>query len=201
MNDAATGNPANGGDACTEVEDLDEPALRAQYSTLVDLVIDASKRLDRLAYLFVPVELALLFFFVVTADSWQGRPHDPLLFVDLRLLPAFVPLTAMFLAFVWIALALRVQMSLRLLYFQLRAVERSLGVDVYGPFLATERYWAGQPLSCRDGGEKIAYPDTTEGRVGRIASRVWTWLVPAWFFFLALFCFVGWMANLHRYVN
>jgi hypothetical protein len=177
-----------------------EAAILEQYRIVTRMVRTTNQRIDLLGYIYLALDLVLVLAFGAVVDAWRRLPSEVFGIVDLRLLPAFIPVTGMILSVVWVALSMRLQMAQRLYFFQLRQLEREMGLDRVGPFSSAIAYWDGEPVASRDGLETLKYPGNAEGRLARISHRVWIWLLPLWFFGVFVFLIIGWLINLRNYV-
>ncbi|NOZ87490.1 MAG: hypothetical protein GXP49_14710 [Deltaproteobacteria bacterium] len=158
-----------------------------QFNTAVKALESLTTRLDRTRAAFLFFNLALLIAFPVVMNFWDFSFTGGWTFIDLRVLPFLLPVTGMFASVTWAALTMRFQMSQRLHYFQLRWLERELGIMDSGIFSQASKYWIGEPLESPDGKEILRYPKDADGQVGGISFRFWGWFLPIWFFLVNLY--------------
>ena len=91
--------------------------------------------------------------------------------------------TGMLLTLAWLAGGMRIQMKLKLRYFQARYLERELGLannGIYkdeGSFFGKER-----ELKSPDGTKTLRYPKNLDGFFAKINPSIWEWFLPLIFF-------------------
>ena len=167
-------------------EKLVEARLR-QMNIAVGQLDTLAARLDRTRSVFLFFNLALLLSFAVMMRTWDFSFKSGWAFIDLRVLPFLVPVTGRFSSVTWVTLTMGFQMTQRLHYFQLRWLERELGLLDSGIFSQASRYWIGEPLHSPDKKEILRYPKDADGQVGGISFRFWGWFLPIWFFLVYLY--------------
>lgn len=172
-------------------DDLQGRAPMAQYGAIIHLVTANEGRLDHLKVTFLVVDSILMLTFGWVVSFWDFRGGDPWTLIDFRVFPFFIPVIGMFASAVWIALTMRIQMMLRLCYFHLRQVERQIGLSPCGIFSAADRYWEGEPVKSLDSAETLHYLKGADGRIGRIPSRLLSWMMPLLFFTVFLYLLIG----------
>jgi hypothetical protein len=108
----------------------------------------------------------------------------------------------MFLCVFWIASAMRLQLKLRLRYFQARYLERKMnGVGEY--FFSDEAIFFNpkiRKIESPDKEEVLQYPtkglSRMDGFLGAAKPRYLTWMLPSIFFLLYLFIFINTLVDI-----
>jgi hypothetical protein len=168
------------------VEKTDEATLK-KYLSLLSVITETEKRIgwSDLTYLSLNI-LTILFTFSFISVLMRGT-HGSLAAVEV-LSVLFCLVMGMALCVYWTASAIRLQLKLKLRYFQARFLERKM--DRTGEYIFSDEENFFEPgvrhLESPDKKELLYYPTSgmtrMDGFVGRLKPRHFSWLMPLLFF-------------------
>ncbi|MCG8421256.1 MAG: hypothetical protein MJE77_25330 [Proteobacteria bacterium] len=157
-----------------------------RYRILLDLIHHERLVILRLDQSFLAANLALSIGVVLILLSFPAdleiiakpKESNPMARTFLLLLLTM----GMGLCTYWTAQSLRLQMRLKLRYFQTRAVERAMGNPNTNLLSDEATFFNKHELVASDGLEKMLYPDSLDGFMGHLRMRAWSWFLPCMFF-------------------
>ncbi len=167
----------------------EDSSLTEKYTVLMSIISSIEARLgySDLFYLFMNV---FVFLFIVTFVSYLLRSSSyVLIFIDLAFIFSCI-IVGMALNVYWIAFAMRIQLKLKLHYFQVRYMERMMNCE--GACIYSDANTFFDPdirmIESPDNKETLYYPTSgparMDGFVGSLKPRHFSWLLPCLFILL-----------------
>ncbi|HMK76936.1 MAG TPA: hypothetical protein VK568_12255 [Thermodesulfobacteriota bacterium] len=166
-----------------------------KYLLLMNLIGIMEDRLLRseIAYLIVNISI----FFTSTIALNILKPFGSSCFYISTYFPLSWPVIGMFVCVFWIASAMRLQLKLKLRYFQARYLERK--IDSAGENFCSDEDIFFNPkiwnIESPDKKELLKYPvkglTRMDGFIGAAKPRHLTWILPSIFFILYLLTFIS----------
>jgi hypothetical protein len=157
-----------------------------KYKTLIMMIsrTEDRLRLSEIAYLSLNI-IVLLFAIAFVSHLFHKAGSAPI-YIDYAL--AFLNLIiGMSINIYWVAFAMRVQLKLKLRYFQARYIERKLGRPDENIFSGDHIFFDPdiRRLDSPDGHETLTFPTEglkkMDGAVGSLKVRYFSWLLPCLF--------------------
>ena len=185
-----------------EQEDRPQKSTLEIYLRLIDTINEHQARLVWSELAFIALEVAIFFACVLQVIRLGDRPAQTIGTISsAAVLMSLV--VGMAVGGYWVAYSMRLQLRLKLRYFQARHLERKLGGIGEDIFTGDAHFNKDMTkLDSPDGAESIVYPRKgalrMDGLFGGAKPRVLSAMLPAAFFvlFLALFVWilVGYLA-------
>jgi hypothetical protein len=165
-----------------------------QYLLLNQSVCNTRQRLFSMEAMFFAVNILL--FGIICASISIAESRGFALLIGLMMATI-----GMIFAPIWTAASLRRQLKLRLIYFMLRELERSLFPERGGIFTAKGSYFNPKEgvVESKTGKHRVCYPKSMDGFIGRMKQRTRTWTMPLLFFIAHLYTFAIIFASLVKF--
>ena len=149
-------------------------------------VNEMEKRMTWSDLVYLSLNVAVLFIFTLISRL-ADTAYSSLSAIQL-LSTLFCLVTGMALCVYWTASAIRLQLKLKLRYFQARFLERK--INRIGEYILSDEneFFSAdlKPVESPDGKERLYYPTSgatrMDGFVGRLKPRHFSWLMPLLFF-------------------
>lgn len=168
----------------TEPEEKMNPSLK--YRHVITMIMGAENRLQLSELVFLTLDILVFLFTIYLINSMTINPGYLLTYFDIALI--FVCITVgMSINAYWIAYAMRVQLRLKLRYFQARTLERKMSCSGICIFSDEDQFFDPdiRLLESFDDKEKLTYPTegftAMDGFVGSAKPRYFSWLIPSLF--------------------
>ena len=164
----------------------EDNTLTEKYTALISIISSIEARLgySDLFYLFMNVFI-LLFIFTFTSYLIRTSVYT-LIFIDLAFIFSCI-IVGIAINIYWIVFAMRIQLKLKLHYFQVRYMERKMNCE--GACIYSDETAFFNPelrmLESPDNKETLYYPTSgasrMDGFVGSLKPRHFSWLLPCLF--------------------
>ena len=160
--------------------------ITAKYISLLSIISSIEARLgySNLFYLFMNV-LILLFVFTFTSYLLRSNGYV-LIFLDLAFIFSCI-IIGMAINVYWVAFAMRIQLKIKLHYFQARYMERKMNCEGESIYSDESIFFNPdmQMLESPDNKETLRYPTSgaarMDGFVGSLKPSHFSWLLPCLF--------------------
>jgi hypothetical protein len=161
-------------------------ATAERYNALMSMITRTEDRLRTSELVYFSLNIIVLLFTISFVSGLVHKINYYLTYMDYALV--FLILTiGMSINVYWVTFAMRLQLKLKLRYFQARSVERKM--DCAGENIFSDENIFFDPdvhhLDSYDNKEKLIYPaegvTSMDGFIGRIKPRHFSWMLPCLF--------------------
>lgn len=158
-----------------------------KYVALISTINDTEKRLGLADLIFLSLNIFMMLFTVHFISSFIQRTFLALSSMELLLI-LFCLVIGMAICVYWAAYAIRIQLKLKLRYFQARYLERTM--DCIGECIYSDESVFFDPevrrIDSPDKKESLFYPTDgltrMDGFIGAAKPRYFSWFMPLLFF-------------------
>lgn len=165
------------------------------YHALLKMISDIENRLTWSEFIYTALNLTVLFFVTGLLFYLPAFQDEMGSFIGVLML-MFGIVIGETLCVYWVISSMRMQMKLKLHYFQARGLERK--IDSAGEFIISEQYIffdrERPSIESFDKHEVLAYPSSgavrMDGFAGSAKPRHLSWILPALFFLIYCMLFV-----------
>ncbi len=163
--------------------------ITSKYIALISIITRTEDRLRWSELVYLSLNILVFFFLISFVSSLTQKTGYLLTYMDIAMAFIYIVIGMSINAY-WIAFAMRVQLRLKLRYFQARAMERKL--DISGEHLFSDESIFFDPeirqLQSADNKETLKYPSAgltrMDGIIGAAKPRHFSWLIPCMFIFI-----------------
>ncbi len=165
-------------------------ATMEKYKALIMMISRTEDRLRLSEIAYLSLNIIVLLFTIMFVSNLVHKTNYALTYMDYAL--AFLNLIiGMSINIYWVAFAMRVQLKLKLRYFQARYAERKFDKPDENIFSGDHIYFDPdiRRLESPDGKETLTYPTEglkkMDGAIGSLKERYFSWLLP--FLFIVIY--------------
>jgi hypothetical protein len=168
------------------VEKTDDATLK-KYLSLLSTITETEKRIGWSDLIYLSLNILTILFSFSFISLLMHRTNSSLSAIEV-LSVLFTLVIGMALCVYWTASAIRLQLKLKLRYFQARFLERKMDRPGENIFSDEENFFAPdvRHIESPDKKEHLYYPTSgmtrMDGFVGRLKARHFSWLMPLLFF-------------------
>ncbi|MBI5663689.1 MAG: hypothetical protein HZC49_01180 [Nitrospirae bacterium] len=161
-------------------------ATAERYNALMSMISRMEDRLRTSELVCFSLNLFVLMFSILFVSGLVQKINYYLTYMDYAL-SFLVLIIGMSINVYWVTFAMRLQLKLKLRYFQARSFERKM--DCIGEYIFSDENIFFDPgirfLNSYDNKERVEYPTTglmrMDGFIGNIKPRQLTWMLPCLF--------------------
>lgn len=156
-----------------------------RYKILINIITRTEDRLRLLDFAYVSLNIVILLFVITFISHLIRQINYILTYMDYALIYLII-LTGISINVYWIAFVMRIQLKLKLRYFQARSVERKFNTSE-NIFSDEDIFFdpAVRRLESADGKETLEFPTKgftrMDGALGALKPRHFSWLLPSCF--------------------
>lgn len=157
-----------------------------RYKILIKIITRTEDRLRILDFAYISLNVFVLLFVITFISHLVRQINYILTYMDYALIYLII-LTGISINVYWIAFVMRIQLKLKLRYFQARALERNFNTPGENMFSDENIFFdpAVRRLESSDGKEILEFPTKgftrMDGALGDLKPRHFSWLLPLCF--------------------
>lgn len=182
-----------------EIEHKADAGTTAKYLALLKMIFRLENRLTLSELVYLTINVFIVMFAVGLIAHIPEKSLSLMAFFRNMTLAAFFPVMGMSICVYWIAWAMRLQLKLKVRYFQARYLERKMGSA--GEFICSDESLFFNPsvrrLESPDKVEAVMFPESgltrMDGFLGAAKPRYFSWMMPTMFFGIHAVTFI-WVA-------
>jgi len=170
-------------------------ATAERYKALMSLITSTEDRLRTSELVYFSLNIFVMLFAIAFVSGLIHKINYYLTYMDYALV--FLVLTVgMTVNVYWVTFAMRLQLKLKLRYFQARSIERKM--NCIGESIFSDENIFFDPeihhLDSYDNKERLLYPveglTSMDGFIGNIKPRHFSWMLPCFFIAIYLTIFI-----------
>ncbi len=183
-----------------KIEKADESTER-KYLALMSMVSEMERRLNRSELTFLFFNIVIFGFVVVFLSPVKQHLASTMTSLDLMLV-LFCLIVGMTVSTYWTSYASRLELNLKVKYFQLRYFERKMNREGENIFSGLRPFFSPGigKLECPDQKEILSFPRghifSIDGKLGSIQPKHISLFVP--FLFFIMYVFIFWFILIQR---
>ncbi len=183
-----------------KIEKADESTER-KYLALMSMVSEMERRLNRSELTFLFFNILIFGFVVVFLSPVKQHLASTMTSLDLMLV-LFCLIVGMTVSTYWTSFASRLELNLKVKYFQLRYFERKMSREGENIFSGLRPFFSPGigKLECPDQKEILSFPRghifSIDGKLGSIQPKHISLFVP--FLFFIIYVFIFWFILIQR---
>lgn len=157
-----------------------------KYKSLISMISRTEDRLRLLDFAYIFLNVVVLLFSIMNVSHLVQKVNYILTYMDYALI-YLILIVGMSINIYWVAFVMRIQLKLKLRYFQARSIERRLDSQNEKIFSDEDIFFDPdiRRIESSDGKEACKYPTTgltrMDGLVGSLKPRHFSWLLPCMF--------------------
>jgi hypothetical protein len=172
-----------------------EPETAGKYFALISTINEIEKRMGWADLIYLTLNLVVFLFIISFVSNLMHKIYFPLSAMDL-LFVLFSLVIGMAICVYWAASAIRLQLKLKLRYFQVRFLERKM--NCIGECIFSDESIFFDPdirrIDSPDNKETLYYPTSgiarMDGFIGSAKPRYFSWIMPIMFFVIYWIIFI-----------
>lgn len=157
-----------------------------RYKSLISIISTMENRLRYSELIYFSLNLIVLLFTISYISSLVHKINYLLTYMDYALV-FLILIVGMSINIYWVTFAMRLQLQLKLRFFQARSIERKMNCT--GEYIYSDDHIFFDPdvrhLDSYDNRERVYYPTEgitrMDGFIGTIKPRHFSWLLPSLF--------------------